>query len=184
MADDIPSKSAEEVDEDEDEAPVKKGKKSRKSKGKKHAHNHTDNAEECNVPNPDTEASTSNQPTSEAPEQAQNGVSADANDRTMRHNTADPEAATAPAGGGPLNAERNRSSSFSSTEGTTSGNTSGHRGVEKLLRGIFVEPIVAVGAAAKDAGETAMRPVKQVNCRNRYGDHLRPPITRRACAPE
>ena len=49
------------------------------------------------------------------------------------------------------------------TDSSVSGSESGEKaGMEKILRGIFVEPMVAVGTVAKDAGETALKPVKQV----------------------
>ncbi len=155
------SNHAEEVEVEEDEAPVKKGKKSRKSKGKKHMHNDTDNAEESNVPNPDMQQSVRNQPASEALGQPQNEMSADVHDQEMLPKAV-AEAATAPAIDGAMNAARNRSSSLSSTDGSNTSSGASGRGVEKILRGIFVEPMVAVGTAAKDVGETAMKPVKQV----------------------
>jgi hypothetical protein len=161
MADDNPSNNAEEGEVEEDAAPVKKEKKPRKSKGKKHEHTDTDNAEEINVPNPDTDAPVPNVSTSGALEPLQNGVSSTSHDQAMRPKD-DSDPATVPADGDALDADKNRrSASFSSADGSST--ASGPRGgVEKLLRGIFVEPIVAVGAVAKDAGETAMKPVKQV----------------------
>jgi hypothetical protein len=159
MPGDNPSNYADaEVEPEDDAAPVKKGKKSRKSKGgKKHVHNDTDNADESNVPNMDTEDAATNRSQSE--EQPQYGIAADAH-ATKPMPRADSEPNTVSAdGNGPNSDPQTPSSSFSNTEGSTA---SSSRGMEKLLRGIFVEPIVHAGAVAKDAGETAMKPVKQV----------------------
>jgi hypothetical protein len=157
MPEEIPSNEAEEVDE----APsVKKGKKSRR---KKQAHN---NESEQPAGEREYETVAENGKKQESAQNPPPAVNQVLQTSITQPPPSVPESGQSKSGNADVSSNGAAANPTQRTDSTMSGSDTVEKaGMEKILRGIFVEPIVAVGSVAKDAGETALKPVKQVDQR-------------------
>ena len=167
MTKDIPSTQAEQADEEE--TPAKKEKKPRRS-GKVKKNVEGDKAAATGLGEDSLGTSTDD---SHQVQQMQDNTSSapppdehDAPPKNQQHAQPGKQPASDANGGESTKPPEHRSLASNGASNSAVSNHSAEGedrgGVEKLLRGIFVEPIVAASSVAKDAGETALKPVKQV----------------------